>query len=60
MASQWDNFLQNLGEWRGSFASLDATGAVVESTPRSSPWSAAPKSAWCNSTTTAAPSATCC
>ena len=33
MSSQWDNFLQNLGEWRGSFASLDATGAVVESTP---------------------------
>jgi len=33
MASQWDNFLQNLGEWRGSFSSLDATGAVVESTP---------------------------
>ena len=33
MASQWDNFLQNLGEWRGSFSSLDAAGAVVESTP---------------------------
>lgn len=33
MSSQWDNFLRNLGEWRGSFASLDATGAVVESTP---------------------------
>ena len=33
MASQWDNFLHNLGEWRGSFSSLDATGAVVESTP---------------------------
>lgn len=33
MSSQWDNFLQNLGEWRGSFSSLDATGAVVESTP---------------------------
>jgi hypothetical protein len=33
MASQWDNFLRNLGEWRGSFASLDANGAVLESTP---------------------------
>ncbi|WP_398327675.1 DUF3598 family protein [Vulcanococcus sp.] len=33
MSSQWDNFLRNLGEWRGSFASLDASGAVVESTP---------------------------
>jgi len=33
MASQWDNFLRNLGEWRGSFSNLDATGAVVESTP---------------------------
>ncbi|MEY3543928.1 MAG: hypothetical protein RLZZ106_208 [Cyanobacteriota bacterium] len=33
MSSQWDNFLRNLGEWRGSFASLDANGAVVESTP---------------------------
>ena len=26
MASQWDNFLRNLGEWRGSFTSLDAEG----------------------------------
>ena len=33
MGTQWENFLQNLGEWRGSFASLDSTGAVVESTP---------------------------
>lgn len=33
MASQWQNFLRNLGAWRGSFASLDQTGAVVESTP---------------------------
>ena len=33
MSSQWDNFLRNLGEWRGSFASLDARGTVVESTP---------------------------
>ena len=33
MSSQWDNFLRNLGEWRGSFASLDSDGAVLESTP---------------------------
>lgn len=33
MASQWQNFLRNLGEWRGSFASLDGDGAVVETTP---------------------------
>ena len=33
MGSQWDNFLRNLGEWHGSFASLDANGAVVETTP---------------------------
>lgn len=33
MASQWQNFLQNLGEWRGSFASLDASGALVSLSP---------------------------
>jgi hypothetical protein len=33
MASQWENFLQNLGEWHGSFASLDASGTVLDSTP---------------------------
>ncbi len=33
MSSQWQNFLRNLGEWRGSFASLDAGGAVVDTTP---------------------------
>ena len=33
MASQWENFLQNLGEWHGSFASLDASGTIVDSTP---------------------------
>lgn len=33
MASQWQNFLQNLGEWRGSFATLDATGALVSLSP---------------------------
>ncbi|MFZ9621359.1 MAG: DUF3598 family protein [Prochlorococcaceae cyanobacterium] len=33
MASQWDNFLKNLGEWHGSFDALDASGAVLSSTP---------------------------
>lgn len=33
MSSQWQNFLRNLGEWRGSFASLDAEGSVVDTTP---------------------------
>ena len=33
MGNQWDNFLRNLGEWRGSFDSLDTNGNVVESTP---------------------------
>ncbi|MFM7265111.1 MAG: DUF3598 family protein, partial [Cyanobium sp.] len=33
MASQWDNFLRNLGDWRGSFTSLSPSGAELESTP---------------------------
>ncbi|MEB3201144.1 MAG: DUF3598 family protein [Synechococcaceae cyanobacterium] len=33
MASQWQNFLCNLGEWRGSFASLSPDGSVRDSTP---------------------------
>lgn len=32
MASQWSNFLANLGEWHGSFDALDGNGAVVSST----------------------------
>lgn len=32
MASQWDNFLRNLGEWRGSFTNLDAEGHERDST----------------------------
>ncbi|MFM7732304.1 MAG: DUF3598 family protein [Cyanobium sp.] len=32
MASQWHNFLRNLGEWRGSFTSLDREGVVTGST----------------------------
>jgi hypothetical protein len=33
MGSQWDNFLQNLGTWQGSFTSVDAQGSLLESTP---------------------------
>lgn len=32
MGTQWQNFLQNLGEWHGSFADLDAHGALLRST----------------------------
>lgn len=33
MASQWQNFLRNLGEWRGSFATLTPAGATVSIAP---------------------------
>jgi hypothetical protein len=33
MASQWENFLRNLGEWRGTFTNLAADGTLLESTP---------------------------
>lgn len=33
MSSQWQNFLRNQGEWRGSFTSLSAAGADLGSTP---------------------------
>jgi hypothetical protein len=33
MGSQWENFLRNLGEWHGSFTSLDPSGRIVGSTP---------------------------
>jgi hypothetical protein len=32
MTSQWQNFLRNLGEWRGSFTSLDRAGQALQST----------------------------
>ena len=32
MGSQWENFLANLGEWRGSFTALNAEGEVGQST----------------------------
>ena len=33
MASKWDNFLCNLGEWRGSFTTISAAGALQDSSP---------------------------
>jgi hypothetical protein len=33
MTTKWDNFLKNLGEWRGSFTRLSLQGAVLSSTP---------------------------
>lgn len=33
MASQWQNFLCNLGEWRGSFTAIAADGSIGESSP---------------------------
>lgn len=31
--SQWDNFLRNLGEWRGSFTRISPQGAVERDSP---------------------------
>lgn len=31
--NNWENFLQNLGEWRGSFTSVALTGELLDSTP---------------------------
>ena len=33
MASQWQNFLRNLGDWRGSFTSLSPAGEILDTTP---------------------------
>jgi hypothetical protein len=33
MASQWQNFLRNQGEWQGSFASLSPAGELLSETP---------------------------
>lgn len=33
MASQWQNFLRNLGHWRGSFTSLSPAGEILDTTP---------------------------
>jgi len=33
MVAQWQNFLQNLGEWHGSFTQLSTRGEVIQDTP---------------------------
>lgn len=33
MGTQWENFLQNLGEWEGVFTKLSRQGEVLEETP---------------------------
>ncbi|MEG4118773.1 DUF3598 family protein [Microcoleus sp. N9_B4] len=33
MVAQWENFLQNLGEWHGSFTQLSTRGEVLQDTP---------------------------
>ena len=33
MVSQWENFLQNLGEWHGSFTQLSTRGEVLKDIP---------------------------
>ncbi|MEB3278369.1 MAG: DUF3598 family protein [Lyngbya sp.] len=33
MRSQWDNFLENLGEWQGSFTQFSNQGDIVKDTP---------------------------
>jgi hypothetical protein len=33
MASTWENFLKNQGEWRGSFTKLAPSGEVLDNTP---------------------------
>ena len=33
MTDRWENFLQNLGEWQGSFTSISPSGEIVSDTP---------------------------
>ncbi|MEB3340521.1 DUF3598 family protein [Okeania sp.] len=33
MKTQWENFIQNLGEWHGSFTKISATGEILKDTP---------------------------
>lgn len=33
MSSQWDNFLKNLGTWRGSFAGMNLDGEISDEVP---------------------------
>ena len=32
MENNWENFLKNLGEWRGSFTSISVEGKLLDST----------------------------
>jgi Domain of unknown function (DUF3598) len=32
MNSNWENFLQNLGEWHGSFTTFSAAGEILSNT----------------------------
>ncbi|MDY7021154.1 MAG: DUF3598 family protein [Cyanobacteriota bacterium] len=33
MGSQWENFLENLGEWHGSFTQISTQGEIIKDTP---------------------------
>ncbi|MFM7406572.1 MAG: DUF3598 family protein [Cuspidothrix sp.] len=33
MTSNWENFLKNLGEWRGAFTQISPNGEILNSTP---------------------------
>ncbi|WP_353931452.1 DUF3598 family protein [Okeanomitos corallinicola TIOX110] len=33
MTSNWENFLKNVGEWRGSFTQISPDGEILDSTP---------------------------
>ncbi|NJK40146.1 MAG: DUF3598 family protein [Oscillatoriales cyanobacterium RM2_1_1] len=33
MGTQWENFLKNLGEWRGSFTQISPVGEILKDTP---------------------------
>lgn len=33
MTSNWENFLKNIGEWRGSFTQISPQGEILKSTP---------------------------
>ena len=33
MKTQWENFLQNLGEWHGSFTGISSKAEILQDTP---------------------------
>ncbi|MEB3149409.1 MAG: DUF3598 family protein, partial [Sphaerospermopsis sp.] len=33
MTSNWDNFIKNIGDWRGSFTQISPQGEILKSTP---------------------------